>query len=109
MATNLSLLVGSILVAALAAELMIRLVAPQQLISIRPDVWQPADSVGYLFRPNLRTTINTGEREVHLLTNAEVIRRFISAEIQIEGAQGEPGLVRVRGSDRRIPGKAVDA
>jgi RNA 3'-terminal phosphate cyclase (ATP) len=33
----------------------------------------------------------------HLLTNAEVVRQFVEAEIEIEGAQGEPGRVRVRG------------
>jgi len=33
----------------------------------------------------------------HLTTNADVIRRFLGAEIEIEGEQGEPGRVRVRG------------
>ncbi len=110
---NLSLLIGSVLVAALAAELLIRLVAPQQLISIRPDVWQPADSVGYLLRANLRTTINTGEREVHLLTNAEGHRigqrsgptsgprvllmgdSFLAA-LQVEYAQSMAGLLEAQ-------------
>jgi len=34
----------------------------------------------------------------HLLTNAEVIRRFTDASIAIEGAPGSPGRVRVRGA-----------
>jgi len=33
----------------------------------------------------------------HLLTNAEVVRRFVAAEIEIQGSPGEPGTVRVRG------------
>ncbi|MEW6358093.1 MAG: RNA 3'-terminal phosphate cyclase [Planctomycetota bacterium] len=33
----------------------------------------------------------------HLLTNAEVIRMFLPAEIQIEGRPAEPGAVTVRG------------
>ena len=41
----------------------------------------------------------------HLLTNAEVIRQFIPAEIRIEGEQGKPGLVRVRGCK---PGAATE-
>ena len=32
----------------------------------------------------------------HLLTNAEVIRRFSIADIHITGDVGEPGLVRVQ-------------
>ena len=31
----------------------------------------------------------------HLLTNAAVIRQFVEREIQIEGNEGEPGLVRM--------------
>ena len=45
----------------------------------------------------------------HLLTNAEVIRRFVDAEIRIEGARGEPGRVRVRGCDVRVHGKSSSA
>ena len=60
---------GSVIVALFLAELLVRLVAPQQLIVIRPGVWQPADSVGYVFRSNLDTEINTGERTVALLTD----------------------------------------
>jgi RNA 3'-terminal phosphate cyclase (ATP) len=37
----------------------------------------------------------------HLLTNAEIIRRFVPAEIRIEGEPGKPGRVVVTGSDPR--------
>jgi RNA 3'-terminal phosphate cyclase len=32
----------------------------------------------------------------HLLTNAQVIRRFLEREIAIEGSLGEPGRVEIR-------------
>jgi RNA 3'-terminal phosphate cyclase len=44
----------------------------------------------------------------HLLTNAEVIRAFLPVEIDIQGEEGSPGLVRVRASgfaDSRRGGK----
>jgi RNA 3'-phosphate cyclase len=39
----------------------------------------------------------------HLLTNAEVIRAFLPVEIDIQGEEGSPGLVRVRANG--IPGR----
>ncbi len=69
------LLAGAGLLVALGlAELLVRLVAPQQLIVIRPGVWQPADSVGYLFQGGLATRINTGERTVDLFTDSAGFR-----------------------------------
>ena len=56
------------------AEVGVRLVAPQQLIVIRPDLWEPADTVGWLRRPNVNSTINTGERTVRLLTDQDGFR-----------------------------------
>ncbi len=34
----------------------------------------------------------------HQLTNAEVIARFIPAQIDFEGEQGKPGVIRIRGT-----------
>ena len=67
---NLAVLAASGLVAVLVAEGMIRLVAPQQLILIRPELWQPADTVGWMHRPNASVRINTGERTVTVNTDA---------------------------------------
>src|SRR5204862_6332604 len=50
-------------------ELVIRLVAPQQLIVKRPDIWQPADTLGWSRRPHVNTTINTGERAVRVISD----------------------------------------
>lgn len=41
----------------------------------------------------------------HLRTNAEIIKRFIGARIEVDGALGEAGTVRVRGS---LPGASAE-
>ncbi len=69
-----ALAAGSLLVTLLFAELAIRLIAPQQLIQIRPDIWQPVDSIGWARRPNVSTTINTGERTVDIHTDRDGFR-----------------------------------
>ena len=71
---NLALIGVSTAMALLLAEAAIRVVAPQQLILIRPDVWEPADTVGWLHRPNVSTEINTGERTVRLFTDESGFR-----------------------------------
>lgn len=73
-AINGALLLVSLLFAAGAAEIAVRVAAPQQLIMLRPDVWQPADTVGWLHRPNVDAQINTGERTVSLRTDSEGFR-----------------------------------
>jgi hypothetical protein len=67
-------LVASCLVALLLAEFVVRIAAPQQLIQIRPDLWQPVDSVGWVRRPNANLRINTGERTVSIRTDADGYR-----------------------------------
>jgi hypothetical protein len=79
---NLALIAASTAIALLVAEVTIRIVAPQQLILIRPDVWQPADTVGWLHRPNLATQINTGERTASLFTDADGFRVGASGPVR---------------------------
>jgi len=67
------------------AEIAVRLVAPQQLIVARPDIWQAVDTLGWMHRPNVNTTINTGERPVPFLTDAEGLR--VGAKGRIAGAK----------------------
>ncbi len=71
---NLVLLSFSLLLGLGAAEVAVRIAAPQQLIEFRPDIWRPADTVGYLRNGNVRTRINTGERTVSVFTDAEGFR-----------------------------------
>jgi RNA 3'-terminal phosphate cyclase (ATP) len=39
--------------------------------------------------------VRTSKVTQHLLTNADVVRRFIERRIEVEGAIGQPGLVRI--------------
>jgi hypothetical protein len=70
-AAGLAVLLVSVLLSLLIAEGLVRALAPQQLIQIRPDLWQPADSVGWLRRPNATARINTGERTVTVFTDRD--------------------------------------
>lgn len=65
------LLVLSAAASLVLAEATVRLVAPQQLILIRPDIWRPHDGLGWVQAPNIDTEVNTGEREVRLLTDSQ--------------------------------------
>lgn len=69
-AANAALLLIALCVALALGEVVVRVFAPQQLILIRPDIWEPADSLGWVARPNVRSLINTGERTVHVDTDS---------------------------------------
>ena len=71
---NLILLTGSAVVALVLAEVAVRIAAPQQLILVRPDLWQPNDTVGWVRRANVTTTVNTGERTVTIRTDRDGFR-----------------------------------
>src|SRR3989442_7554034 len=72
--TKSGLLLGSTMAALLLGEVVVRIVAPQQLIILRPDIWMPVDSVGLTFRPFVHSTINTGERPGHVVTDSQGFR-----------------------------------
>jgi hypothetical protein len=57
-------------VALTLAEVGIRVVAPQQLIVARPDVWVPVDVLGHQKPPNIATELNVGPRPVHFFTDS---------------------------------------
>ena len=73
-AANLTLVLGSLILACGISEALIRLLVPQQLILKRPDVWQPVDGLGWVHRAGIATTINTGERTVDLYTDTNGFR-----------------------------------
>lgn len=67
---NGALLVASLTIGALLAEGLVRVLAPQQVIIKRPDIWRGSDSLGWTHRPNVNTTLNTGERTVRVYTDS---------------------------------------
>lgn len=71
---NSLVLAASIGGAVALAELAVRFMSPQQLILKRPDIWMPDDTLGWVHRPNVTTTINTAERTVNFLTDARGFR-----------------------------------
>jgi hypothetical protein len=71
---NAIVLVISLGLTLFVCELLVRAIMPQQLIMIRPDIWEPADTLGWVHRPNVHTTINTGERLVRVITDREGFR-----------------------------------
>ena len=74
LALNLLVACVSLCVAFGLGEGLVRLVAPQQLILKRPDIWQPVDTLGWVHRPDVNTTINTGEGTVRLVTDRDGYR-----------------------------------
>jgi hypothetical protein len=71
---NLALVLVSVAVALLAAELLIRVLLPQQLILVRSDIWRPDDTTGWRRRENIDTRVNGGEGPVRLVTDADGYR-----------------------------------
>lgn len=62
-------------------EVVVRLVAPQQLVVQRPELFRPMDSLGYAHRPNVHLSVNTGDRTVTVHTDGSGFR---------VGADGRP-------------------
>jgi hypothetical protein len=69
-ALRLLLSVAAVVLLLGVAEIAIRVVLPQNLILIRPDVWLPDDRYGWITAPDVDVEISAGERRVHLRTDA---------------------------------------
>jgi lysophospholipase L1-like esterase len=119
-ALNLAMLSLSLLVSLLLAEGAVRLLAPQQLVRVRPDIWMPADTLGWVHRPNLNTSINTGEGSVRIFTDHEgyrvgaggrveaprsvlILGDSYMAAMQVEYEESIPGLLEARLAGQGIP------
>src|SRR5207248_4215317 len=50
---NIGLVGVSLALACGLGEMLVRIVAPQQLIVKRPDIWQPVDTLGWNHRPDV--------------------------------------------------------
>ena len=128
-AGRLLLLVSSVGFSLVLAEGIVRLVRPQQLILLRPDVWVPHAGLGWVQAPEVDTRINTGEREVRFLTDeyghrigsqpmSQVTHRVLAlgdsflAAIQVEYEQTFAALAEQRlsaelGASTRVVNTAV--
>jgi len=71
---NIGMVCVSLALACGLAEMLVRIVAPQQLIVKRPDIWQPVDTLGWNHRPDVSTTINTGERTAQVFIDHDGFR-----------------------------------
>lgn len=67
------LLLGTV-VAVLIGEGTVRLLAPQQLVIQRPDLYRPADSLGYDHQPNVHLVVNTGDGPATVYTDSNGFR-----------------------------------
>lgn len=61
----------SLMVSVCIGEGVVRLLVPQQLVMIRPDVWCPVAELGWDHCPLVDTRINSGERSIHFHTDAK--------------------------------------
>ena len=121
---KVGLVCGSLGLAVGVGEVVVRLAAPQQLIVKRPDIWQPVDTLGWTHRPDVNTTINTGERTVWMITDGDGFRvgragrveskrrilllgdSFMEA-LQVEYEQSLAGLLEARLTSRMGESVAV--
>jgi len=55
----------------ITGELLIRVLKPQQLTVLHPEIWEPVPIYGWRHAVEVDTTVNTGEGLVHFRTNAE--------------------------------------
>jgi hypothetical protein len=75
----------------LDAEGLMPLIAPQQLILIRPHLWQPEDTLGPIHRPDAAFDINTGERAVEVITDRD------DCAVDARGRRAAPGPIPLLG------------
>src|SRR5688500_13563843 len=125
MAAGFALACTSFAVALLLCEGLIRLLAPQQLVEVRPDIWMPVDTLGWVHRPNLNTTINMGEKTVRVITDAEgnrvgadgrraaahnilVLGDSYMAALQVEYEESIPGLLEEGLASHGLPASIRD-
>lgn len=71
---NVGVVCASFALAYAVGEVLVRVIAPQQLIIKRPDIWQPVDTLGWTHRADANTTINTGERTARVFTDHDGFR-----------------------------------
>ena len=86
---NLGLLAVSLAISLLLGEILVRLIAPQQLIVPSHDIWRPDETIGWRHRENANAQINTGEGTVHFVSDENGYRINSIAE---DEANAEPDI-----------------
>jgi hypothetical protein len=68
------LAVFSTIVSLVVLENFVRLLAPQSLILLRPDIYVPIERLAWTHAPDVDTRVNTGEREIRWRTDDQGMR-----------------------------------
>lgn len=107
MRTARGILAGLALVfaGALVLEVAVRLVAPQQLVVIDPDLYQPDSPTGWSHRPGVRTIVNTGDGPVRFRTDANGSR--VRWDAPGDGPKGDVRILAL--GDSFLEATAVEA
>lgn len=110
-AARLALLGVTLGITVILLEVAFALALPQQLVQNRPEIWRPADTLGWEHRPQVSTTVNTGEKTVQMVTDQHGFRRdsiyvedggtprilvlgdSFTAALQVEYEESLPGLM----------------
>jgi hypothetical protein len=71
---ELTTVICSILVSLIAVEGLIRVLLPQSLILLRPDIYTPTEQLAWRHAPDVDTGVNTGEREIRWRTDDQGMR-----------------------------------
>lgn len=77
---NLGLLIFTLVISLLLGEVLVRIVAPQQLIVPSHHIWRPDETIGWRHVEDTNTQINTGEGTVHFVTDNNGYRINYPAE-----------------------------
>ena len=70
----IGMILGSVIFALVVAEVLLRLFFPQQLPTVRKDIWIPKDVVGVEKAGNIDTMLNSGEGSVRIITDGDGYR-----------------------------------
>jgi hypothetical protein len=66
---NIVLLTISLTLSLVIGEILVRFLAPQQLIYINPEIWRPDNTIGWRHQEKGNTQVNFGEGIVHFVTD----------------------------------------
>jgi len=71
---NIALIIAGLGVSVLLLEFIIRIFLPQQLITPYEGLWKPDSVLGWTHNPDIKTEVNTGERTVTYISDANGFR-----------------------------------